>query len=265
MRHVLHEHKLEITLVPKHLKRPQDERRSLDRRIARRVHDPRPAVTFWRMHRYRFNIHTAVGEKFSPPDIPAQLRIEIECPIRFRQDFGKKFPTLVILLRDARGKQAAGIAPTGRERKLRRFSGNPDIATLQGEEYRLPKLPHDLEIQVSVVIASEVIVPAQQRLPEIEVKDVVIQRRTQPRLQPVVQFRGRFVTDLADDLIGAIPEGAVIIDMEVALNAELPFIAGQHPRLVPDIYRCVENAHLPDQLRHAALHLAATCAGSRIR
>jgi len=83
---------------PKHLERPQDERRPLDRRIARRVHDPRPAVTFWRMHRYRFNIHAAVGEKFSPPDIPAQLRIEIRMP---RSAFGRiserKLPTLVIL------------------------------------------------------------------------------------------------------------------------------------------------------------------------
>ena len=138
MRHVLHEHKLEITLVPEHLKRPQDERRSLDRRIARRVHDPRPAAAFWWMHRYRFNIHTAVGEKFPAPDIPAQLRIEIECPIRFRQDFGKKFPTLVILLRDARGKQPAGAAPAWGECKLCRFSGDPDIAALQGEEHRLP-------------------------------------------------------------------------------------------------------------------------------
>ena len=114
---------------------------------------------------------------------------------------------------------------------------------MQGKEHRLSEPLRYLEIEVSVIIARKVIVPAQQRLPEIEMKDIVFPRRTQPREQSVAQFRGRFVAYLADHLIGSIAEGAVKIDVEVALNAKLPFIAGQHPRLVPDIHRCVENAH----------------------
>src|SRR6516162_3405204 len=102
-----------------------------------------------------------------------------------------------------------------------------------------------LEVKVAVIATVVLVPPAEHRLAEIEVKRVVIERRLQSGEQPRTQLRLPGVFDSGEDPVCGIGERSSISAQEIAGDTQLPLVARQHPGLIPDIRRRVQDSHHP--------------------